>query len=198
MIVGTKSGLLALALVVLSACESQLQKTSYAGRALPLTEGEVTFVKSFLSDLQSRSISQNREYCGYFVVNSDGNLTTTPPLRGREAGCRPADAERGLKILASYHTHAAYAPDFDSELPSSDDLRADIFEGIDGYISTPGGRVWYISAEQRNATLLCGENCVVSDPNYKPETEYSVADSYDLATLEAREQGNHVLQKNQQ
>ncbi|MEE9428571.1 MAG: DUF4329 domain-containing protein [Paracoccaceae bacterium] len=171
----------------LSGCSENLSKVVYQGRAQPHSAAEVTFVKAFLSDLQTRSIRENREYCGFIVLNGAGELAASAPLRGQEAGCRPDEPAEGSSILASYHTHAAYSPDFDSEVPSVDDLRADILQGIDGYIATPGGRVWYNSAELKRATLLCGEGCIISDPNYRAETDYPVAQTYDLRALKFRQ-----------
>ncbi|MEE9388550.1 MAG: DUF4329 domain-containing protein [Paracoccaceae bacterium] len=173
----------------LAGCDTNLSKVTYQGRVQPQNAAEVAFVKTLLSGLQSRSISENREYCGFILVNTAGELVASPPIRGQEAECRPEEPDQGATILASYHTHSAYSPDFDSEVPSSNDLRADILEGIDGYISTPGGRIWYNSAKLKRADLLCGEGCVISDPNYLADAEYPVADRYDLITLKLRHSG---------
>lgn len=51
----------------------------------------------------------------------------------------------------------------DIEVPSLEDMIGDIEEGIDGYIETPGGRLWFNDARARRVTLLCGSECVASD-----------------------------------
>lgn len=172
---------------VLVGCDQDPQKVAYQGRVQPRTVAEVEFVISFLATLQERSITENLEYCGFIIVNSEGEVAASPPLQGQDDGCRPDEPADGADILASYHTHAAYAPDYDSEVPSYDDLRADVLEGIDGYVATPGGRVWYNSAKTKRATLLCGEGCIISDPKYRAEPDFPVADNYDLNGLQTRE-----------
>ena len=50
-------------------------------------------------------------------------------------------------------------------MPSVDDLEADFDEGIDGYIATPGGRVWLNDVDEEVSFLLCGPGCVHADQN---------------------------------
>ena len=61
------------------------------------------------------------------------------------------------ELIASYHTHDALdpaEPDANFELPSSDDLISDSEEGVDGYLSTPGGRFWFIDTVDELVILL--------------------------------------------
>jgi len=160
-----KKRVLFIAFYFLSGC---LQGTDqYPNQQLlpPQTDAEIRFTKGVLDAAQAASIANNREYCGYIGLNRDGSFVATPAKQGRKNSClarRPQD----IQILASYHTHGAFTVNYDTKAPSVSDLEADIFEGIDGYIATPGGRVWYDDSSRRAAVLLCGINCITSDPNF--------------------------------
>jgi len=153
----------------------------------PRTSAEVAYMKVQMAAIQPRSISENREYCGYLGVLPNGDLTITPPKRGAPAGCTPPNPPANMRVLASYHTHAAYAPRFDSEVPSSNDLEGDISEGINGYISTPGGRLWYSDGATQKTYQLCGVACLPSGPRFQPELSNPVRQSYTLAALRQRQ-----------
>lgn len=140
-----------------------------------------------LNAIQARSISKNREYCGLLGYDSADNLVATKPRRGRRDSCNPGNEPRGFEVLASYHTHGGYSEDADSEVPSVSDLEADIDEGIDGYIATPGGRIWLNRFDRETATLLCGLGCVRSDPKFRPCRAMTPKKKYTLRGLERRE-----------
>lgn len=72
----------------------------------------------------------------------------------------------------------------DSEVPSEGDLIGDFEEGVNGYVSTPGGRFWHINGQAQQATLICGPECLGVDPNY--EADQSVARSYTIQQLRRR------------
>ena len=156
-------------------------------RPQPRTAAEVAYMKVQMAALQPRSISENREYCGYLGVLPNGDLTITPPRRGKPAGCTPPNPPANMRVLASYHTHAAYAPRFDSEVPSATDLVSDISEGINGYIATPGGRLWFSDGAAQKTYQLCGVACLPSDPRFQPERRNPVRQSYTLAALRQRQ-----------
>lgn len=145
-----------------------------------------TFARNFLNGLQARSISERREFCGYFFVDSAGRLQATPPIAGRFASCSMAAPRRGQGIVASYHTHGAYGPSFDNEVPSVIDLVSDFDFGIDGYVSTPGGRVWLVDFQTMSTRQICGVGCVLQDPQYRPETDQNIRNSYTLPQLQTR------------
>ncbi len=142
-------------------------------RSIERTPFETDFAKKTLAFLQERSFANNREYCGYIGVDAkrDPNLAVqyiaSPAKRGRKGSCMTQAVPRDFQVLASYHTHGAYSEDFDSELPSSDDLLSDIEEGIDGYIATPGGRLWFSNSQLGRVELICSEACLPQDPNYQ-------------------------------
>lgn len=132
--------------------------------------------RNVLTNIQPRSIRENREYCGSIVQRADGSLYATKPEKGGADWCqisffdevptyRPGDRE-----VADYHTHSAYSPDADSEVPSPTDMSNNGEEGIPGYVSTPGGRLWFIRADGRLTYQICGVGCLPQDPNFVPET----------------------------
>ena len=152
----------------------------------PHNSAEAEFITGQLNALQPRSITENREYCGYVGLNPAGEYAITLPVRGNNAGCTPNIPPASLRITASYHTHAAYAPRYDSEAPSAQDVEGDISEGINGYVSPPGGRVWFVNSRARQAELLCGLGCVVADPRFQPDPEYPILNIFTLGQLRAR------------
>lgn len=181
-----KLPLLALGLTLLSTC-SELDNTGpVQGRSTPQTTEEIAFAKSVLDDLQPQSIAQNREFCGFIGLNEDGDYIATTPTRGRKGSCQP-EMDDDFEPLASFHTHGAHSADYDSELPSTDDLLADMDEGVDGYIGTPGGRVWFNDSSKERSFLLCGPRCISSDPGYDPDDAPPPANEYDLDGLYDRE-----------
>ena len=151
-----------------------------------LTEDLDRFAAAFLDRLQPRSIKEAVEYCGLFIQGPAGRFAATKPRRGKAGSCQPAAGPAGAKVLASYHTHGAYDRGADTEVPSWDDLNSDIEEKIDGYIATPGGRLWLNDAAVKKSILLCGEGCVAADPAYRPCPAFPPEEEYTLESLKAR------------
>ncbi|WP_299657435.1 DUF4329 domain-containing protein [uncultured Tateyamaria sp.] len=178
-----------LALVVtLASCEPIVDPAfvSMAPRAQPQTEAEVAFVADLFNEIQPLSISEGREYCGLIGVDRTGALVATSARRGGVSSCLPPErAGPGVTVLASYHTHSHYDPDYWTEVPSFDDMRTDIEDDTDGYIATPGGRLWYIDARAQLAQQICGTRCLVSDPDYREDPEFPVLQQYTLDDLRA-------------
>ena len=152
-------------------------------RVAERTEVEVDFVKQALGPIQQTSFLKNREYCGFIGLDERGNYITTKPKRGKKGSCLAKAVSNDFQILASYHTHGGYAEGYDSEIPSKDDLIGDIEEGIDGYISTPGGRVWFSNARAQRVELICAEACLFQDPDYDPLDMTDVKSVYTLEDL---------------
>ena len=172
----------ALILVLLALpCPAQAQSRSH------VVDEVNRFMLAFFDRIQPRSIAENVEYCGLVAFDPDGELRTTPPRAGSVDGCEPADAPEGWDVVASYHTHGAFLDDADSEVPSVDDLLGDIEEEIDGYVATPGGRVWLNLYEEKLTYQLCGRGCVVSDPKARPCKTFTPRIEYTLNQLRARE-----------
>lgn len=173
-------------LFVASCSTGELQYEDVA-RPAPRTQAEINFAKQILNDLQNRSIDKNREYCGYIGLSPDGEFYATTPRRGRKGSCRPKSVEAEEELLASYHTHGAYSEDFESETPSMDDVTSGREEGLDGYIATPGGRLWFTDGETGAADLLCGLGCLIADPGFDLAAEPDVKKTYtrqELAVLD--------------
>ena len=145
------------------------------------------FARAFLDNIQAASIQDRVEYCGYFFVDDTGQLFGTPPVKGTFAGCETPVPRPGQGIIANYHTHGAYSPEYDNEVPSFIDLEAVFQFGIDGYVSTPGGRVWLIDFQTKSTHQTCGRNCVYTDPNFVPQRNDNIRQSYTLPTLHQRQ-----------
>lgn len=135
-----------------------------------------------LNIAQPNSFKNNIEYCGLIGYHRSGALLFSPPIPGFRNSCNPGLNPWAWKeVVATYHTHGAHTLDSDAEVPSVEDMLADFAEQTDGYIATPGGRVWHISVKDKKAYLLCGPGCVKSDEKYqecenlKPENEYTLS-----------------------
>ncbi|GLQ34669.1 hypothetical protein GCM10007939_09520 [Amylibacter marinus] len=164
---------------VLTCCvENSTDIAAPIERIQPQSRGEIEFAKSVLEDLQQRSFENNREYCGYIGINQQGEFVASKPTEGTKKFCRADEPDPDLELLASYHTHGGYSQDHDSEVPSLDDLQADISEGVDGYVATPGGRVWFNNAEEQTSRLLCGVKCIQWDESF--QEDYEVPDFMNL------------------
>ncbi len=117
-----------------------LMPTTLLGQSID----EEALIRSVFADLNPTSIEQNVEFCGYIGFTADGELAYSQPTRGDEGSCLSDDPTNLELITASYHTHGGFSPDYSSELPSGTDMEGDEDEGIDGWVATPGGRLWYI------------------------------------------------------
>ena len=172
-----------LALAALAACAPSGQRavysgspptasrSGYAGPAMPVGEAtasgaELAFATDVLASLQLRSFAGNREYCGYLGLDAEGRLVATPAVAGGEASCSLPRVPAGISVLASFHTHSTYSPYYASEWPTAQDIATDRVSGIDGYISTPGGRLWHVDTDTMTVRLLCGAGCLPQDPRY--------------------------------
>lgn len=144
------------------------------------------FARSILNNIQAQSIRERREYCGYIFINDAGQLQATPPIPGTFASCEMPIPMAGQGIIASYHTHGAFGRGYDNEVPSTVDLTSDFDFGIDGYVSTPGGRVWLVDFQTQSTRQICGLGCVYQDPGFVPVGEANIRPSYSLAGLEGR------------
>ncbi|GAB5449454.1 DUF4329 domain-containing protein [Gymnodinialimonas sp.] len=169
---------------------------AFAAAMLPLTASptvaqdaaELAAARGVLLQLQPRSFAENLEYCGYIGRLPDGRLTATEVTRGDTWGCLSrADESRFVEIVASFHTHAGFDRAADSEVPSTDDMNGDIAEQVNGYVATPGGRLWYIDYRRAVATQVCGLGCMGQDPDFIPGDAGPIAQRYTLQELQRRE-----------
>jgi hypothetical protein len=132
---------------------------------------ELAYVRELMTDLQRRSFAGNREYCGYLGYDPTGRMMHTPPVAGSEASCPLPPVPAGMIVIASFHTHGTYSPWYASEWPTTQDVNTDAADGIDGYISTPGGRLWHVDTDTMTVRQICGRGCLPQDPRYRPEDD---------------------------
>ena len=147
----------------------------------------IRYTRATLEDLQERSITQNQEFCGVVYEDEEGTLHTSRIYDGTRAACAfDWGLPLGNNVVASFHTHGGYDIDFDSEMPSIEDLASDIDARIYGFISTPGGRLWQTDWKRETATQICGEGCLRQDPRYAGTQKERLALSYTFDDLQTR------------
>ena len=151
------------------------------------TGAELAFVSGLLASLNRISFAQNTEICGYLGRDPQGNLFTTENAPGLEAECILPTPPAYMTLLASYHTHGTYSPEYDSEFPTTTDMDSDRAADIDGYISTPGGRLWHVDSDTMTVTELCGVGCLPMDPNYQPDEAGRITSRYSYEALRRHE-----------
>lgn len=149
-------------------------------------QDELALIKNTLNQAQTKSFAGNREYCGYIGYTDDGRLASTKATRGRLDECTPR-WPRNLDVIASWHTHAAYDEGAYSEVPTVNDIEADEAEGVDGYVGTPGGRLWYVDTTDMVVSQICGLRCLQSDPNFVRGSEGTIEQAYTYQELVQRE-----------
>jgi hypothetical protein len=156
-----------------------------------VSQGEVqAFARAQLDALQPQSFAQGRELCAILFEDSSGDLGASPLRAGAEASCDIAYFdEPGMAPLASIHTHGGFDRGYDSEVPSLNDLQSDIASRTDGYIATPGGRLWRIDWRKERAVLVCGEGCLAQDPAYRSCRDDAISPEYTVPRLAARQRG---------
>ncbi|MEY8840394.1 DUF4329 domain-containing protein [Cribrihabitans sp. XS_ASV171] len=145
-------------------------------------------VRQRFEPIQHLSFAARLEYCGYVGRGPDGRIAFTPMLRGDENGCTPPPPLDGLTIFASMHTHGAYHRDTPAEFPTALDMQSDRNEGVNGFVATPGGRLWFIDSKAMITVQICGLGCLPQDPNFHAGDDGDIAESYshdELLQLEA-------------
>lgn len=148
---------------------------------------ELAFVTQLLSEMQIQSYRTGRETCGYVGRDPSGRMVATPVITGDVASCMLPQFPPGMMPVASVHTHGTYDPAYESEFPTVQDMLTDRSDQIDGYIGTPGGRMWYVDTDTMTVRQLCGRGCLPQDPGYRPEDDGNVLQAYSLRSLQARE-----------
>lgn len=146
------------------------------------TPAERALATALFTMLQPRSVGRDTEFCGYLYRDAAGWLRTTGPVTGRAETCAAPWPRHGTPV-ASWHTHAGYDVDMWNEVPSARDLQADAFEGVDGWVATPGGRLWHVDGAAMVAVLVCGPFCLPADPDYDAQATGDVGRRYSLDDL---------------
>ena len=147
---------------------------------------ETEFITALYMNMNPLSIEFNREVCGYVVRRPSGELDSTKVSWGTNASCASLPVPPGVEVISSWHTHAAWGEGYDGEVPSTVDVEGDMRQGVNGWVSTPGGRLWFVNGQTGNMHQVCGRDCLPSDPNFFPEEHGPVAKSYTLESLRAR------------
>ena len=144
---------------------------------------ELALVREIFANLNPQSVAENKEFCGYIGLDDNGNWAFSEPTPGDSDSCLADDPTNINVITTSYHTHAAFSPEYSSEFPSGADMEGDEEEGIDGWVATPGGRLWYIDTEEMIARQVCGIGCIPSDPNFVAGDSGIIEQSYSYDDL---------------
>ena len=140
---------------------------------------EIRLAKQNLLVLQAKSFQYDREYCGYLVVDARDVISGTPPTKGKEAECSADDYPEDLIAFARYHMQDAVSLDGSYELPSYIDVLGDAEEGVDSYVSTPGGQIWFIDSRAKIISVICDLACLPEDRTFikyhdeVPDPQYS-------------------------
>lgn len=144
---------------------------------------EITIARATLAALQGPSFEDNIEFCGYLGYDAEENLVPTPASKGDNESCAYEGPEDGYVLVLSYHTHAAFDPEYSSEIPSVADIESDEAEGIDGFVATPGGRLWYVDTTDMIVRQICGLGCLPQDPDFIEGADGDIAISYTYEEL---------------
>lgn len=147
---------------------------------------ETEFVMSLYRSMNQLSIAFNREVCGHILVDDQGRYSTTKASWGGEASCASLPLDPSVRAVSSWHTHAAYGPAYDGEVPSTIDVEGDLSTGLNGWVSTPGGRLWFIDGQTGNMRQVCGLRCLPNDQTFLQDDQGPVAESYTIDGLYAR------------
>ena len=151
------------------------------------------YAKGTLAEIQGKSIRNNQEYCGVIFEDENGNLQTSQIYPGERAECFfDWGVPLGFHVVASFHSHGGVDEGYASEIPSSLDLATDIDARIDGFVGTPGGRVWHNSWQEGVTSQVCGEGCLEQDSRYGP-SESSLPGLGRVATRYSMDELNSIF-----
>ena len=147
---------------------------------------ETEFVMGLMEQMNRLSVAFNREVCGFILQDDEGNYSSTKASWGGEASCASMPLEPGMRAVSSWHTHAAWGRGYDGEVPSIQDVEGDMRFGVNGWVGTPGGRLWHVNGTTGTMSQVCGRGCLPEDPNFFPEEHGPVAEVYTLDALYTR------------
>ena len=152
----------------------------FAASAQDATERAIA--TEVLTRLQAISFEKKREYCGFIGFNNDGKMVATKPVAGDKASCG-ATFPKDIAVTASYHTHGTYDEGYFNEVPSVQDMDSDRAFFMNGYVSTPGGRLWFVDTQLMVARMLCNVACLPVAPNFRKGTSGEIAVEYGYDAL---------------
>lgn len=152
------------------------------GAAIAQDAEELRIARDILTELQPQSFEKKREYCGYIGYNAQGVMIASRPVSGTMDGCS-APFPRDMAITASYHTHGDYDHRYFNEIPSDIDMEGDKKFYMNGYVATPGGRLWYIDTQIMVAHQICGISCLPVAKGFRKGGMGEVAERYTYDAL---------------
>lgn len=153
--------------------------------ATPIAAQDVTelqVAKDILSRIQPRSFEKHAEFCGYVGFNDKGVMVASDPVEGDQDSCGAA-FPRNMAVTASYHTHGDFDPGYFNEVPSQVDVDGDKKFYMNGYVATPGGRLWFIDTQIMVIRQICGIGCLPVAPSFRKGTSGNVAPAYSYDEL---------------
>lgn len=146
---------------------------------------EVAVAREILTQLQPLSFEKRREYCGFIGYNAEAKLVASPPVPGTQAACS-AEFPRDLAVVASYHTHGDFDHGYFNEVPSDIDVDSDAQFLLNGYVATPGGRLWFIDGRAGILRQICGIACLPVAPGFYKGINGDIAEEYTFDALRAK------------
>ena len=147
---------------------------------------ETAFVMGLMESMNALSVRFDREVCGYILRHPNGAYSSTKVSWGGHASCASLPVMDGMDVVSSWHTHAAWAAQYDNEVPSIQDVEGDMRMGVNGWVGTPGGRLWFVDGQTGFMRQICGPGCLPEDPNSVEGSQGPVGESYTLDGLYAR------------
>ena len=147
---------------------------------------ETQFMMGLMESMNQLSVRFNREVCGFILQDAQGNYSSTKVSWGGEASCASTSLGSGARAVSSWHTHAAWGLGYDGEVPSIQDVEGDMRFGVNGWVATPGGRLWFVDGTTGAMNQICGRDCLPVDPNFYPQEHGPVANNYSLDGLYQR------------
>jgi hypothetical protein len=147
---------------------------------------ETAFVTALMRAMNQLSVRFNREVCGFVLRDADGTYSSTKVSWGGAASCASLPLGTGVAPVASWHTHAAWARGYDGEMPSIQDVEGDMAMGVNGWVGTPGGRLWFVDGRTGAIEQVCGRGCLPVDPGFVPKEHGPVPQALSLDGLYAR------------
>ncbi len=157
-----------------------------APAATAQSRAETQLVHAWLAEMNPRSIARGEEVCGFVLRAPSGDLRIGKPGWGGAVSCTMGQVPAGHVVVSSWHTHGAAMPGYDGEVPSTLDVETDMENGRNGWVATPGGRLWFINGETGFIYQVCGRGCLPADPGFVPEQYGPVAESFSLGALRRR------------
>jgi hypothetical protein len=147
---------------------------------------ETAFVMALMRAMNQLSVRFDREVCGFVLRDATGAYSSTKVSWGGAASCASLPLLPGVVPVSSWHTHAAWARGYDGEVPSIQDVEGDMSMGVNGWVATPGGRLWFVDGNTGALRQVCGRDCLPVDPGFVPEEHGPVPDELSLDGLYQR------------